>query len=52
MGNKWRRYLLENLIGNENISNSVLSLFKNKKIGLVFAEDRHYMDIGQNKNYR
>lgn len=51
MGNKWRRYLLENLIGNDNISNSVLSLFKNKKIGLVFAEDRHYMDIGQNKNY-
>ena len=51
MGNKWRRYLLENLIGNKNISNSVLRLFKNKKIGLIFVEDRHYMDIGQNKNY-
>jgi hypothetical protein len=51
MGNNWRKYLLENLIGDKNISKSLLSLFNDKKTGLVFAEDRHYMDIGKNKKY-
>jgi hypothetical protein len=51
MGNKWRKYLLDNLIGDDKIAKSLLSLFNDKKIGLVFAEDYHYMDIGQNKKY-
>ena len=51
MGNRWRTYLLDNLIGDKNIAKSVLSLFNDKSVGLVFAEDRHYMDIGDNKKY-
>ncbi len=51
MGDRWRTYLLDNLIGSNDLSKSVLSLFNNKDIGLVFAEDRHFMDIGDNKEY-
>ncbi len=51
LGNRWRKYLLDNLIGDEKIAKSILSLFDDKNIGLVFAEDRHYMDIGENKTF-
>ncbi|AJI47614.1 glycosyltransferase [Francisella philomiragia] len=52
LGDKWRAYLLNNLIGdNEQISNSILNLFNDEKIGLVFPEDRTYIDIGENKFY-
>ena len=51
MGNRWRSYLLDNLMGNNEISRSVLSLFNDATVGLIFAEDRHYMDIGDNKKY-
>lgn len=51
LGDRWRKYLLDNLVGDENVSNSVLSLFEDQQIGLVFAEDRHFMDMGDNKPY-
>lgn len=50
-GDRWRKYLLDNLIGDKDIANSVLSLFNDEQIGLVFPEDRLYMDIGKNKEY-
>jgi hypothetical protein len=43
-GNRWRKYLLDNLIEDE-----VVSLFNNKKLGLAFAEDRHFSHIGENR---
>ena len=51
LGNKWRKYLLDNLIGDKEDSKSILSLFNDNAVGLVFAEDRHYMDMGENKEY-
>jgi len=51
LGNRWRKYLLDSLIGDEKIAKSILSLFDDKNIGLVFAEDRHYMDMGENKTF-
>ncbi|QUE30949.1 rhamnan synthesis F family protein [Francisella philomiragia] len=51
LGDRWRKYLLDNLVGSQPIANSVLSLFENEKVGLVFAEDRHFMDMGDNKSY-
>ncbi|MBK2105429.1 rhamnan synthesis F family protein [Francisella philomiragia] len=50
-GGRWRKYLLDNLIGDKGVANSILSIFNDEKIGLVFPEDRHYMDIGTNKEY-
>ncbi|MEY8673116.1 rhamnan synthesis F family protein [Francisella philomiragia] len=52
MGDRWRRYLLDNLIGKDTESaTEVLSLFNDGKVGLVFPDDRHYIDIGKNKEY-
>ena len=51
MGNRWRTYLLENLIGDKERVSRLLALFEDKKLGLVFAEDRHAVDIGENKQY-
>ncbi len=51
MGDRWRKYLLDNLIGDKNIARDVLAAFNDDKIGLVFAEDRHSSDIGENKIY-
>ncbi|MCK5535541.1 MAG: glycosyltransferase, partial [Bacteroidales bacterium] len=51
MGNKWRKYLMENLIGDEEVAKSVLGLFSDPEVGLVFAEDAHTVDIGDNKEY-
>ena len=51
MGDRWRKYLLDNLVGDNKTSNDVLNLFENKKVGLIFAEDRHYVDIGKNGRF-
>lgn len=51
LGDRWRKYLLDNLVGGENVANSVLSLFNNQEVGFIFAEDRHFMDMGDNKSY-
>ncbi|MED7787518.1 rhamnan synthesis F family protein [Francisella sp. 19X1-34] len=51
LGDRWRKYLLDNLVGDECVASSVLGLFEDKKVGLVFAEDRHFMDMGDSKSY-
>ncbi|MBA3009203.1 MAG: glycosyltransferase [Proteobacteria bacterium] len=51
MGNRWRRFLLDNLIGTKDDAKSVLSLFNDPRTGLVFPEDMHYVDMGKNKDY-
>lgn len=51
LGNRWREYLMQNLCGGNGIAKSVLSLFNDPQIGLVFAEDKHIVDIGDNRRY-
>lgn len=51
IGNRWRKYLTENLVGDEDVAKCVISLFNNPKIGLVFPEDSHVVNIGENKKY-
>lgn len=51
IGDRWRRYLLGNLIGSQEASREVLSLFNDANIGLVFAEDHHLVDEGDNAIY-
>jgi hypothetical protein len=51
MGDRWRKYLMQNLCGSREIANSVLSLFHEDKVGLVFAEDKHIVDIGTNREF-
>ena len=51
MGDRWRRYLLDNLIGTKDVAKSVLSLFNDPKTGLIFPEDMHYVDMGKNKDF-
>ncbi|MDK9694558.1 MAG: glycosyltransferase [Sulfurimonas sp.] len=51
LGNRWREYLMQNLIGTKEIASSILSLFEDSKVGLVFAEDKHIVDIGMNREY-
>ncbi|GAB2718991.1 rhamnan synthesis F family protein [Halomonas garicola] len=48
VGDRWRRYLLGNLIGSEEAANEVLGLFKDDKVGIVFAEDSHLVDEASN----
>ena len=51
LGNSWREYLMQNLVGENGIAESILTLFNNPKVGLVFAEDKHKVDIGDNRKY-
>jgi len=52
IGDNWRRYLLDTLIGDEVVAQSIMSLFaSNKNLGLVFPDDPHVVDIGENKPY-
>jgi hypothetical protein len=51
MGDRWRKYLMQNLCGSREIANSVLSLFHDDKVGLIFAEDKHIVDIGMNRKF-
>jgi glycosyltransferase involved in cell wall biosynthesis len=47
MGDRWRAYLLDTLLGDG--LNHLLGLFgKDQKLGLVFAEDRHVMGWSEN----
>ncbi|MGD9969662.1 MAG: rhamnan synthesis F family protein [Sulfuricurvum sp.] len=50
-GDQWRKFLLDNLIGDSTIINSLLALFNDPKLGLVFPEDSHVVDIGDNIEY-
>ncbi|WP_022942085.1 rhamnan synthesis F family protein [Psychromonas hadalis] len=48
-GDAWRIFLLETLIGDKNSASQVLALFNENATGLVIAEDRHCVDMGENK---
>ena len=49
VGDRWRNYLMETLLGNHDNLLQVLSIFAaDPKVGLVFAEDRHC--VGWTKN--
>jgi glycosyltransferase involved in cell wall biosynthesis len=48
-GDRWRQYLLTNLIGSSKAVNEILKPFENDNVGLVFAEDCHNVDFGKNK---
>ncbi|PXF31985.1 hypothetical protein WH50_07145 [Pokkaliibacter plantistimulans] len=49
LGDRWRKYLMNNLIGTEATAQQVLSLFNDNQIGLIFADDYHISDFGTNK---
>jgi len=51
MGDRWRTFLMDNLIGDETVARSVLSIFNDPNIGLIFPDDMHVVDIGKNKEY-
>lgn len=49
MGDRWRNFLTETLLGERDNLRQILSLFDaERKLGLVFAEDRHC--VGWTKN--
>lgn len=51
MGDRWRSYLLDTLIGGPTNLQELLSLFMgDPTLGLVFAEDRHCVGWAKNKN--
>ncbi len=47
-GDKWLTYLMENLIGDTDVAQSVLEVFNDPEIGLIFPEDSNTSDIGEN----
>ncbi|MEO2267257.1 rhamnan synthesis F family protein [Pseudoalteromonas sp. YIC-656] len=51
MGDRWRRFLLDTLIGDKQQAAQVLAQFNDSEIGLVFAEDRHCVDSGENISF-
>jgi glycosyltransferase involved in cell wall biosynthesis len=50
-GDRWRKYLLENLIGSNEAINDIFEPFENDDVGLVFTEDCHNIDFGKNKAF-
>lgn len=48
LGDKWRSFLMQTLVGKET-AKLALSAFNNPEVGLLFAEDRHCVDSGMNK---
>lgn len=51
LGERWRTYLLDNLIGTTESAHEILSLFNDRDVGLIYAEDKHIMDFGKNREY-
>ena len=51
LGDRWRRFLLNTLIGPEKQASQIMAQFNDPKVGLVFAEDRHTVDSGNNKKF-
>jgi glycosyltransferase involved in cell wall biosynthesis len=50
-GDRWRKYLLSNLIGSIPAVNEIFQSFESNSVGLVFAEDSHNVDFGKNKPF-
>ena len=52
LGDRWRGYLLDTLLGGAGGLSSVLSLFQqDSALGLLFAEDRHCVGWGKNRPF-
>jgi glycosyltransferase involved in cell wall biosynthesis len=51
IGNRWRDYLLDNLIGETEFFNETINLFKDSENGLIFADDTHSVGLLKNKPY-
>lgn len=51
IGDRWRTYLTETLIGDETVAKSIIGMFNASELGLVFPDDRHVIDIGENQKY-
>ncbi|OYY73986.1 MAG: hypothetical protein B7Y40_06945 [Gammaproteobacteria bacterium 28-57-27] len=51
LGNRWRRYLLANLIGSRQAAAQILGQFNDPEVGLVYAEDHHCVDEASNGIY-
>lgn len=50
-GDKWLKFLMENLIGDNQMASGVLAIFDDPEIGLVFPEESRFVDIGENKKF-
>lgn len=51
LGDRWRKYLYTNLLGNTEYINEILNLFEEKTLGLVFSEEAYATDISRNKPF-
>ena len=51
IGDRWRQFLVNTLIGDVGNVREILSLFADETLGLVFAEDRHSVGWGKNKDF-
>jgi lipopolysaccharide biosynthesis protein len=51
VGDNWRTYLLDNLVGKRSMNNALFDLFDDAKLGLIFASDHHVVDFGENKQF-
>lgn len=51
MGNRWREFLMQNLVGDREVARSVLALFEDPKTGLIFPSDKHTVGIGDNREF-
>ena len=49
LGDRWRGFLLDTLLGEPENLLQVLSLFEDRNVGLVFAEDRHCIGWTENR---
>jgi len=50
-GEKWLKFLLDNLIGDGETIARILGLFNDPKLGLVFLEEASVVDIGKNEKW-
>jgi hypothetical protein len=51
VGDRWRKYLLGNLLGSVSAANQILGMFDDDHVGMVFAEDAHSTDEGENRPF-
>lgn len=51
LGDRWRRYLLANLIGSPEASAQILAQFNDPSIGLIYADDHHCVDEASNAGF-
>lgn len=52
IGDRWRKYLLNNLIGSTAQFEQIQAIMADDTIGLLFAEDVHEVDIGNNQYFK